>query len=112
MNNNSQYITQSWEWCKDYRSRMGKESYEAYVNKVYTLLLNMRPNTYFSIGKNVSPENLDLFIKICCMFIQEQFLSDRCRDYHHTFSPDYREIRCVSLHFSKLNSNKSNTVTI
>jgi hypothetical protein len=93
----SKHLMQNWEWCQAYRSQMGKEAYNQYVGNVYTLLLNMQPDTYFSIEKNVKPANIDLFVKVCCMFIQEQFMSDRPRNFCHSFSPDYTEIRCVPI---------------
>ena len=97
----SEHKLQNWEWCNDYRSRMGKEAYEKYVSDVYAFLLKMKPESFFSIERNVKPENRDLFIKVCCMFIQEQFLSKQPRDFCHSFSPDYIEIRCVKLNYRK-----------
>jgi hypothetical protein len=38
-------------------------------------------------------------------------MSNRPRNFCHTFSPDYTEIRCVKLHNSQIYSNTSNTVT-
>jgi hypothetical protein len=73
---------------------MGKEAYEKYVNDIYKFLLAMQPGNFLSIEKNVKPENIDLFIKVCCMFIQEQQASSTPRKFYHTFSDDYAEIRC------------------
>lgn len=78
---------------------MGKESYEKYINNVYILLLGMQPDQFFSIEKNVKPENRDLFIKVCCMFIQEQNMSKKERNFHHSFSTDYTQIKCVKLEY-------------
>jgi hypothetical protein len=95
----SHHIMKNWEWCNEYRSRMGKETCDKYVSNVYTLLLKMQPDSYFSIEKNVEPENIDLFIKVCCMFIQEQFMSNQPRNFCHSFNAGCTEMRCVKLHF-------------
>ena len=92
----SEHLLQNWEWCNEYRSRMGKAAYEKYVSDVYELLLAMQPDSFFSIERRVKPANRDLFIKVCCMFIQEQFMSNRRRDFCHSFSANYTEIRCVA----------------
>ena len=98
----SQHIMRDWGWYNEYRARMGKEACDQYVSNVYKLLLSMQPGSFFSIEKNVNPENRDLFIKICCMFIQEQFMSEHPRDFHHSFNEDYTEIRCVEIKIRKI----------
>lgn len=111
MTDYSKHIMQNWEWCEQYRSQIGNLTYWKYVSEVYKLLLSMQPDSFFSIEKNVKPENIDLFIKVCCMFIQEQLASYQPRDFCHSFNADCTEIRCIALHYSKKNSNKSNRVT-
>jgi hypothetical protein len=91
----SEHRMQNWEWCLEYRSRMGKEAYCQYVSKVYDFLLSMKPGTFLSIAKNVKEENRDLFIKTCCMFIQEQRMSSVPQEFYHIFNAGYTEIRCV-----------------
>jgi hypothetical protein len=91
----SKHRLQNWEWCHEYRSRMGVDVYEKYIDDIYRFLLTMHPAQFFSIEKNVKQENIDLFIKVCCMFILEQSLSSNRRKLYHTFNPDYTEIRCV-----------------
>ena len=99
MTDYSNHIMKNWDWCDAYRSRMGEESYYKYVGNVYDLLLNMQPGSFFSIEKNVKPENRDLFIKICCRFIQEQFMSDNRRNFNHSFNSNCTEIRCTKLNY-------------
>jgi len=101
----------NWDWCTEYRSLMGKEAYWKYVGSVYGLLLDMRLDSFFSIEKNVKPENRDLFIKVCCRFMQEQFMSGEPRNFCHSFNSECTEIRCTGLSFSKNNNNKCNAVT-
>jgi len=105
------HVMKNWEWCNEYRSQMGKEAYNKYVSDVYKLLLGMKPKSFFSIEKNVKPENRDLFIKVCCMFIQEQYQYDFPEGVFHLFNAYCSEIQCNTLLSSKNNSNKSNTVT-
>jgi len=97
----SNHRLQNWEWYTEYRSRSGREPLLQYINTVYKLLMNMKPGSYFNIEKNVRPENIDLFIKICCMFIQEQTVSSRKREHYHCFNKTYTEIRCIPDWFSK-----------
>ena len=104
----TKHIMQNWDWCNTYRSLLGKKAFDKYVNGVYELLLSMKPDSYYSIEKNVKPENIDLFIKICCMFIQEQFMSDRQRDFSHSFNADCTQIQCTRLYYSRENSNNHN----
>jgi len=89
----SKHRLQNWEWYYDYRSRMGKEAFEQYVNRVYTLLLSMKPGSFLSVDKNVTPENIDLFIKICCMYIQETYQSQRPTLGYHEFNTNYSILR-------------------
>jgi len=95
----SEHIMKNWEWCSDYRSRMGTEAYGKYVRSVYELLLGMQTGSFFSIEKNVKQENRDLFIKICCRFMQEQFMSDQPRDFCLSFNANCTEIRRVRLEY-------------
>jgi len=97
----SEHIMKNWEWGEQYRSRLGKENYWKYVNDVLDMLSNMKPDSYFSIEKNVKPENRDLFIKVCCRFMQEQFMSDQPRDFCHSFNANCTEVQCIKLHYSK-----------
>jgi hypothetical protein len=90
----SQHRPQDWEWCNEYRSRMGDEAWWKYINDVYGFLLSMRPGNFLSVEKNVKPENVDLFIKVCCLFIQEQQASSFPGELYHIFGDDYAEIRC------------------
>jgi hypothetical protein len=86
----------NWDWCKEYRQSLGAEAIEQYVNSVYRMILSMAPDTYFSIEKNVKPENTDLFIKVCCMFIQEESASCTDRERVHTFNAACTEFKCIN----------------
>jgi hypothetical protein len=64
---------------------MGSEAFREYVNSVYEKLMAMKVGDRFSIDKNVRPENIELFVKIGCMFILDGF-------YDYEFSNDYKYI--------------------
>ena len=93
MTDYSQHRPPDWEWYHAYRSRMGAEAFGKYLNDVYRMLSGMKPGSFFSIEKNVRSENIDLFIKICCMFIDEQVRAGPA-DVCHCFNPDYSIIKC------------------
>jgi len=101
MSDFSEHIIKNWEWMNKYRSRLGNEAWKKYVDSVMNMLNEMKPDTVFYIEKNVKPENIDLFIKVCCLFIHKQQMSDERRDFCHSFNSDCTEIRCVKLDYSK-----------
>ena len=88
----SQHKMKNWEWFNRYRSQMGKEFLETYINDAYKFLLAMQPGTFFTIEKNVKPENIDLFIKVCCMFIDERHHANQKLETSYVFSDDYSYI--------------------
>jgi len=83
----SQHRLNNWEWYYTYRSQMGADNYDRYVSSVYQMLSAMKTGSFFKIEKNVRPENIDLFIKVCCMYILET------KGYE--FSNDYSIIRHI-----------------
>ena len=82
-----------WAWCDTYRARLGREAYDRYVNAVYRLLTEMKPGSFFVVEKNVKPDNIDLFIKICCMFIQEHAVIQKKCPECYEFNEDYTIIK-------------------
>lgn len=73
-----------WEWRDIYRKQLGDEAYERYFSKVWTALGRLRVNEYYDVSLQVSAENRDLFIKICCQYVLTH------KDYE--FSNDYTKI--------------------
>jgi len=55
---------------------MGKEQYDDFFQKVYSCILQILGRKYFDITKNVTEKSRDIFIKICCLFILEQRISE------------------------------------
>ena len=72
----------------EYRRTMGTD-FCNYRNRVYSLLMRMRKGTFFVFEKNVRPENMELFVKLCCLFILERRMN--VDDY--VMADDYTLIR-------------------
>jgi len=60
------------EWYYEYERTMGEQTFRAYINRVYGVLLDLPIGGSFSIEKRVKPANHALFVKIGCLFINEQ----------------------------------------
>jgi|GEM_PF-6825078 len=90
----SKHLTKQWDWCNKYSELMGAEAFKKYVSEVYKMLLNMKPGAVFHIDKKVKPDNVDLFIKICCMFLYEQNASKAKKIITHTFNASCTQIKC------------------
>jgi len=95
MFNYSQHALIGRDWHVPYMSRMGKDEFFSYVDRVYRLLRSMKPGNRLSIEKNVTPENIDLFIKVVCMYISEQTPRS---DFDISFSNDCSQIICSEIH--------------
>ena len=77
----SQYRLTNWDWTDQYKKSMGETAYFAYKDKVVALLDALQPGYFYDIENNVSSQNIDLFIKICCMWISTNSNYDLSRDY-------------------------------
>jgi hypothetical protein len=85
-NSYRKYRMEDYEWIGTYKERMGAEGFREYRDRVYEMLHAMKPGTVFTIDLYVREYNLDLFIKIVCLFITE---GNSCWE----FSDDYKNIR-------------------
>ena len=88
----SKHRMNNYNWLKEYTSQRGKEAFDKFLNDVYKFLMNMEPNSFFQIEGNVKPENIDFFIKVCCMFIHERCCSKQRFNTQYIFSDDYTKI--------------------
>jgi len=93
MPNYAKHRMSNWDWYQEYRSRMGDEAYCRYEASVFNLLDGMKSGNFFVIEKNVQPENIELFIKICCYYIIKQQYANVSKTIHE-FSDDYSSIKC------------------
>lgn len=82
--NLQKYRLNDWSELSKFKDEMGIEEYNAYTDKVYSVLLNLPPGKFYSVNKLAKPENFDLFIKICCLFIHS--------NHQYTMSSDYSKI--------------------
>ena len=80
----SNYRLNNWKWYNLYREQLGAEEFDAYYKRVWKLLDSFKENQYYKIT-NVTLENRDLFIKICCQYILTH------REYE--LSNDYTQIK-------------------
>ena len=69
------HLPKNWDWWDFYKEKLGQSNLIEFMNRVYNLFIKMKPDSFFSIEKNVSEDNRDLFIKLCCMFIDESYHS-------------------------------------
>lgn len=80
----SKHRLNDWKWYNLYRTQLGAEEFDTYYTRVWQLLDSFKENQYYNII-NVTPENRDLFIKICCQYIMT--------NKKYEFSNDYTQIK-------------------
>ena len=86
MENLSEYKMTSYEWYEEYELKMGEQNLRDYVNKVWKVLLELKLGESLDVIENVKPERYELFIKIGCLFIQEN-------NMNYEFNNQYTKIR-------------------
>lgn len=97
-----QYRLNDWEWYNRYKDKYGLESFNGYKDKIFKMLHDLKPGriydltnvensgskifivTYSVNNVEMSEQNPDFFVKLCCMFILS------FGDY--SFSDDYNKI--------------------
>jgi hypothetical protein len=90
----SKHRMNNYDWLKEYITQRGKEAFNKFINDVYKFLLEIKPGSFFQIEGNVKPENIDFFIKVCCMFIHERYCSKQTFATEYIFSDNYSKIIC------------------
>lgn len=58
-------------WLNNYIAAMGEEAFWNYKRKLYFMLDQLKIGECIEVQTWVKPENLDLFMKISCCFVQE-----------------------------------------
>lgn len=81
------YRLEDWSWVETFQHRMGEDAFKKYRDDVYRKLLSMQPDSNFNIEEKVREENRELFVKLCCAFIQEG-------NPGYSFSENYKIIKC------------------
>jgi hypothetical protein len=98
-------IPRDWTWWETYKSARGSDALHTFVDNVYVFLMKMKPGSFFRIEGGVKPENRDLFIKVCCIFMDEYRYMPGWTDYYE-FNTDATEIRRVRLPVPEKKKNK------
>lgn len=80
------YRLNSWKELEEYLHLPNANEFNTYLNLIYRDLMSLRPESEIRILDDVSPENREKFIKICCLFITEG-------NTDYTFSDDYTVIK-------------------
>jgi len=83
-------------------AKMGAENYFPYREMVYSTLLKIKPGESFILRKQVKKENLELFIKISCLYMLETGMNCNI-----IFSDDYTIIRGI-FPYEKDNTGRNN----
>lgn len=87
MNLKKYKLTNDCSWYYKYAKERGKQQLDAYINRVYFTLSKMKPGERFEIHKRVAEENLELFIKSACWFMDDYFKGNPNDNFF--FSEDY-----------------------
>lgn len=82
----SHHRMNNYDWIQSYCSAMGKEAFDAFLNRVFGRLMKMRIGDIYDLTKKVQEANRDLFIKCVCLFMSEG-------NSHYLFSEDYTVIK-------------------
>ena len=56
-------------WIDEYLSRLGTEEFLKFEARVNLALEKLGVNKYYDISVDVKPEEQELFIKFCCLYI-------------------------------------------
>ena len=91
------HLPKSWDWWELYKEKLGELKLLEYMNRVYKLFIKMKPGSFFSIEKKVAEENRDLFIKMCCMFIDETYHSPPSMEGYYELNSDCTLLKHVAL---------------
>lgn len=70
-------------WIDEYLSRLGTEEFCKFEARVYSALEKLGINKFYDITE-VQPENQELFIKFCCLYIY--------RHPEYEFNEDFTQI--------------------
>ena len=70
-------------WLNHYIQSMGEEEFWNYKQKLYIMLSRIEVEKSIEIQKWCKPENIDLFMKIACCFVQE---SRSCYCFNNEFN--------------------------
>ena len=88
MENLKEYkLTDDFTWYYKYAQKLGEYELNAYISRVYDTLSKMSYGDRFQITNRVKKENLELFIKSACWFMDDYFKGNPNDNFF--FSEDY-----------------------
>jgi hypothetical protein len=97
MTDYTSHLARNWDWWELYKGKLGEQELSEFMNRVYNLFIKMKPGSFFSIEKNVTEKNRDLFIKMCCMFIDETYHSPPSPHGYYELSADCTLLKHIEL---------------
>lgn len=80
-------------WLNNYIAAMGEEAFWTYKRKLYLMLYNLEVGQSIEVQKWAKPQNLDLFMKICCCFVQESRFNYQFNNEFTTITHKYDDAR-------------------
>lgn len=92
----SVYKMSDYNWIKTYQDKLGKITFNAFVDKVYGILDRVKEGQSFDISADISitDRNRDLFIKVACMYIADG-------NENYSFSEDHTIISRIACKSTK-----------
>lgn len=69
-----------------WKNKLGKEKFVEYLNRIYKDLLYLKKGNYYPIEHTWTDIDIELRVKICCLFISEQYPEE------YRVSNDYKYI--------------------
>ena len=89
------HLQRNYDWWEQYETILGWYPLLEYADRVYDLFRQIRPGQFFDVARNVAEANRDLFIKLCCMYIDESSRNPLHPDSFYEFSADCTLLRNV-----------------
>lgn len=65
------HLPQDDRWMDDYAAHLGRDALAQYYDRVFLRLNSMQPGDAMSVGREVRPDNYDLFLKCAATAIRE-----------------------------------------
>ena len=85
-----QYRMNNLDWIDRFISEMGIEEFSSFDKRVRNALDKLKVNHYYDIAESVIPSQQELFIKLCCLHIEQH--------PEYEFNDDYTQIWRKEIH--------------
>lgn len=80
-------------WIEEYMAKLGAQEFSDYYDKIEKALDNLEIDKCYNVATQVRSERQDLFVKICCFYIEshhDYYMSD---DYDKIYRKKHYEQR-------------------